>query len=168
MPPAFDGDVEHAMDSSRQLRLEGVLAKRRGSTYSAGRRSRAWIKIKHHLTQEVVIGGWRPGKGNRAAHDRLAAGRGAGGRRAALHRTRRHGVRGKATGRHGAPVRPAEPQDHAVPRGTPGGGRRRSLDHPESGGEVEFAEWTPTRRLRQPSWRGWRPDKSPDEVVEEN
>jgi bifunctional non-homologous end joining protein LigD len=34
-------------------------------------------------------------------------------------------------------------------------------------GEVEFAEWTPTRRLRQPSWRGWRPDKTADEVVEE-
>ena len=66
VPPAFEGDVEHAMDSSRQLRLEGVLAKRRSSTYSAGRRSRAWIKIKHHLTQEVVIGGWRPGKGNRS------------------------------------------------------------------------------------------------------
>jgi bifunctional non-homologous end joining protein LigD len=31
-------------------------------------------------------------------------------------------------------------------------------------GEVEFAEWTSSGRLRQPSWRGLRPDKSPEEV----
>lgn len=31
-------------------------------------------------------------------------------------------------------------------------------------GEAEFAEWTPTGRLRQSSWRGWRPDKKPREV----
>jgi len=35
-------------------------------------------------------------------------------------------------------------------------------------GEVEFAEWTSTGRLRQPSWRGWRPDKSADEVTRES
>ena len=35
-------------------------------------------------------------------------------------------------------------------------------------GEVSFAEWTSTGRLRQPSWRGWRPDKSPDDVVRES
>jgi bifunctional non-homologous end joining protein LigD len=34
-------------------------------------------------------------------------------------------------------------------------------------GEVEFAEWTPTEKLRQPSWRGWRPDKAPADVVRE-
>jgi len=32
-------------------------------------------------------------------------------------------------------------------------------------GEVEFAEWTPTGKLRQPSWRGRRFDKSPGDVV---
>ena len=31
-------------------------------------------------------------------------------------------------------------------------------------GEVEFAEWTATGRLRQPSWRGWRADKNPEDV----
>jgi bifunctional non-homologous end joining protein LigD len=35
-------------------------------------------------------------------------------------------------------------------------------------GEVEFAEWTPTGKLRQPSWRGWRTDKSPADVVRES
>ena len=39
---------------------------------------------------------------------------------------------------------------------------------PQLVGEVEFAEWTSTGRLRQPSWRGWRPDKSADDVVRES
>ena len=34
-------------------------------------------------------------------------------------------------------------------------------------GEVEFAEWTASGKLRQPSWRGWRPDKDPRDVVRE-
>jgi len=34
-------------------------------------------------------------------------------------------------------------------------------------GEVEFAEWTHAGRLRQPVWRGLRPDKSPAGVVRE-
>jgi ATP-dependent DNA ligase len=36
---------------------------------------------------------------------------------------------------------------------------------PELVGEVRFSERTSDRRLRQPSWRGLRPDKTPDEVV---
>jgi bifunctional non-homologous end joining protein LigD len=36
---------------------------------------------------------------------------------------------------------------------------------PELVGEVRYSERTGDGRLRQPSWRGLRPDKSPDEVV---
>jgi len=39
---------------------------------------------------------------------------------------------------------------------------------PELVGEVEFAEWTGPGRLRQPSWRGLRPDKRADQVVRES
>jgi bifunctional non-homologous end joining protein LigD len=34
-------------------------------------------------------------------------------------------------------------------------------------GEVRYSEWTSDGRLRQPSWRGLRPDKTPEEVVRE-
>ena len=43
-----------------------MIAKRRASTYSVGKRTRSWIKLKHHLAQEVVIGAWRPGSGARS------------------------------------------------------------------------------------------------------
>jgi ATP-dependent DNA ligase len=34
-------------------------------------------------------------------------------------------------------------------------------------GEVRYSEWTSDGRLRQPSWRGLRPDKDPGQVVRE-
>ena len=132
VPPAFEGDVEHAMDSSRQLGLEGVLAKRRGSTYSAGRRSRAWIKIKHHLTQEVVIGGWRPGKGNRShTIGSLLVGVPADGGLRYIGRVGT-GFGEKQLADMDAPVRPAGTRHHAVPRRASSGGCRRPVGHPES------------------------------------
>jgi bifunctional non-homologous end joining protein LigD len=39
---------------------------------------------------------------------------------------------------------------------------------PKLVGEVAYAEWTGTERLRHPSWRGLRPDKAPGDVVRED
>ncbi|AQA22598.1 ATP dependent DNA ligase C terminal region family protein [Rhodococcus sp. MTM3W5.2] len=36
---------------------------------------------------------------------------------------------------------------------------------PEIVGEVRYSELTGDGRLRHPSWRGLRPDKSPDQVA---
>ena len=40
VPPIFDGDLDAAMATSEELRLEGVVAKRRDSIYQPGRRGR--------------------------------------------------------------------------------------------------------------------------------
>jgi bifunctional non-homologous end joining protein LigD len=164
VPPAFDGDLEHAIRSSRELDLEGVMAKRRDSTYSAGRRSRSWIKIKHHRTQEVVIAGWRPGNGRRAnTVGALLLGIPDGS-----------GLRyvGKVgTGFTDSVLDDLKKRLSEHPRKTSPLSDVPSVDardahwvRPELVGEVEFAEWTSTKRLRQPTWRGLRPDKSVDEV----
>ena len=50
-----------------EQRWEGVVAKKRDSTYQPGRRSSSWIKDKLWSTQEVVIGGWRAGEGGRTS-----------------------------------------------------------------------------------------------------
>jgi bifunctional non-homologous end joining protein LigD len=44
----------------RELRLEGVVAKRRESRYEAGKRSRSWVKVKFNRRREFVIGGYKP------------------------------------------------------------------------------------------------------------
>jgi len=45
--------------------LEGIMAKHAGSTYHTGKRSGQWLKIKTHLTQEAVIGGFTEPRGGR-------------------------------------------------------------------------------------------------------
>ena len=42
------------------------MAKRLDSPYRPGRRTDEWLKVKHINRQELVIGGWLPGKGARA------------------------------------------------------------------------------------------------------
>lgn len=51
-----DADVFQAMVAA-ELKIEGVMAKRRASTYQSGARSRDWVKIKRPGWQEGRI--WR-------------------------------------------------------------------------------------------------------------
>ena len=53
------------------LGLEGVVAKKRRSTYAAGRRSDAWVKVRFAQHQELVIGGFKP---NATSFDSLLVG----------------------------------------------------------------------------------------------
>jgi bifunctional non-homologous end joining protein LigD len=168
VPAAFAGDFEAAYAASARLGLEGVMAKKHDSTYTAGKRSRSWIKVKHHLTQEVVIGGWRPGAGRRAdgvgslllgvpekGGLRYVGRVGTGFSDADLTSM---GVRFEKLARKTSPFM-------EVPRDVE---RDARWLKPELVGEVEFAEWTGTGILRQPSWRGWRTDKSAADVVRES
>jgi bifunctional non-homologous end joining protein LigD len=65
-PPYFAGNGAMVVQASRELGLEGVVAKRLDSTYRPGRRSPDWRKIKNVRSQEVVVLGWQPGNGRRA------------------------------------------------------------------------------------------------------
>jgi len=66
--------VSEALDEGQALfdaafaaGLEGIMAKRRASTYQPGKRSDAWLKIKSRRTMDCVIIGYTKGKGDRAA-----------------------------------------------------------------------------------------------------
>ena len=62
---SFTKDIPELLDRAGKLGLEGLIAKRSGSKYEAGRRTGAWIKIKLHLEQEFVIGGYTEPEGSR-------------------------------------------------------------------------------------------------------
>ena len=47
--------------------FEGVVGKRRESSYETGRRSASWVKVKPTRSADFVIGGYTRGKGSRAA-----------------------------------------------------------------------------------------------------
>lgn len=48
-----------------EMDLEGMIAKRATSLYHPGKRSRDWLKIKNHNTQEAVIAGFTAPRGSR-------------------------------------------------------------------------------------------------------
>jgi len=58
--PNLDGPTEILIEQVAKMKLEGLIAKRRDSTYEAGKRSGAWQKFKVNNEQELVIGGYRP------------------------------------------------------------------------------------------------------------
>jgi len=58
------GTPEHIEREIRKLRLEGVVAKRRDSTYRSGDRTDAWVKVKFSPRQDFVIGGYYPNASN--------------------------------------------------------------------------------------------------------
>ena len=165
VPPVFDGDLEAAMETSELFGLEGVVAKRRSSRYLPGGRGDAWRKIKHSKTQEVVVGGWRPGQGRRAGgigsllmgvptEDGLHyVGRVGSG----LNDRQLDDVQAALT----PLARPTSPFSD-VPRED---ARDASWVEPVLVAEVSYGELTGPGRMRHPVWRGLRPDKAPDEVT---
>ena len=64
---AFDVDGETAYEAAAALGLEGLVAKRRDSTYDSGSRSQAWLKVKRRLTDEFVVVGYTAGLNSRAS-----------------------------------------------------------------------------------------------------
>jgi len=168
-PPHFEGDGDAVLAASKAQGLEGIIAKRLDSRYYPGKRSDCWLKVKNLRTQEVVIGGWKPGEGRRAgAIGSLLLGvAGTDGLEFVGHvgtgftdRMLRDLESELAPlARTDSPFATPVPREHA---------RNARWVEPRVVGEVAFGEWTREGRLRHPAWRGLRPDKSADEVIRES
>jgi bifunctional non-homologous end joining protein LigD len=170
VPPALAGDGPEALEHAREKRWEGVVAKKRDSTYQPGRRSSSWIKDKIWNTQEVVIGGWRQGDGGRSSGIGALMlgipdpGDPAGG----LQFVGRVGTgftEKELTKLKGLLKPLATDESPFTARLSTQDAKGVTFVRPELVGEVRYSERTGDGRLRQPSWRGLRPDKVPDEVV---
>jgi len=168
-PPAFIGvpgkDVQAV---SRQHGLEGIMAKRIASRYEAGRRSASWRKIKNVQRQEFVVGGWKPGEGARSDQigSLMVGVYGPDGLTFAGHvgtgftqQTLR-----MLSARLGPLRRPTSPFGSTIP---PEQARGAVWIEPQVVIEAEFALWTSAGRLRAASFRGFRQDKDPADVVRE-
>lgn len=164
--PAFTtGDGESYLKASRQLRLEGIMAKKLDSLYIPGKRTGDWLKIKNQLRQELVIGGWIPGKGSRIGsigailvgyyeNDSLKyAGKVGTGFTVAILDKLKYLLTPlrRSTNPFCLPV----PVKDAI------------YVEPNLVGEFEFTEWTTNNTLRHPSFKGLRSDKPAKLVVRE-
>ncbi len=67
VPTSRIGDGDELLAATMSKGLEGVMAKRLGTTYQPGKRTPNWRKVKNRTRVEVVIGGYTEGTGNRAS-----------------------------------------------------------------------------------------------------
>jgi bifunctional non-homologous end joining protein LigD len=173
-PPSFPGpDLGAVLAASAQQGLEGVVAKRLDSKYEPGVRAVGWLKVKNQRRQEVVVAGWKPGKGNREGligsllvgvyddGDLIYCG---------------HvgtGFTDKTLRMLTAKLRPLRRADNPFDSPVPPEAVSQKSERPTVWAEprlvveVSFERWTRAGRMRAPSYRGLRDDKEPTDVVRE-
>ena len=166
--PAYErGQGKVMLDASERGGLEGVMAKRLDSAYEPGRRSPAWLKVKNHQRQELVIAGWLDGQGKRQglpgalltgyyddAGKFIYAGKvGTGFTEKMLEELQRKMA---PLGRSSSPFEGGEKPP-----------TKAHFVEPKLVAEFEFSEWTKAGQLRAPAFKGLRNDKDARAVVRE-
>jgi DNA ligase D-like protein (predicted ligase) len=145
------------LEAVRKMGLEGIMAKRRASTYQVGKRSDSWLKIKIRQTTECLVIGFTEGKGDR---DSIFG---------ALHLAQMSDGVLKYVGKVGSGF--DEPDLQRVwkklvqltrskrPVNVPPVDNSRSVwTVPHLVCEVRYASWTPGGMLREPVFVRLRPD----------
>jgi len=161
-----DEHGEDMLRRARDARWEGIIAKRATAPYEAGRRSRAWLKLKIERRQEFVVGGWTEPRRSRehigalllgfydVKGDLIYAGHtGTGFTRASLATMYKRLARLE---------RKTSPFSE-----TPKTNEAAHWVRPEIVAEIKFNEWTSDGRLRHPVFLGVRDDKAAKDVTHE-
>ena len=166
----FD-DGEALLEAAQAQNLEGVMAKKLGSKYCEGKRTREWLKIKTHGRQEFVIVGYTKGEGRRAhSFGSLVM--------AANESGQLRWVGNVGTGFDERTIRELLAQleplrvDESPLAVVPKMPRVKKGDvvwvKPELVAEVKFIEFTHDGHLRAPVFQGLRDDKPARDVVVES
>jgi bifunctional non-homologous end joining protein LigD len=168
VPAAQIGHGAELLEAVRARGLEGVMAKKVDSPYLAGKRSSSWRKVKVRLRQELVVGGWRPGRDGGSRADSIGS----------LLVGAHDGDRLVYAGRVGSGLGEHDLRwfrDHFASRTLdrcpfdPAPTRAEQADatwvEPDVVVEVEFGEWSHEARLRHPVYLGRRDDKDAGSVV---
>ncbi len=166
VPPTFtDGPLLHT--ATRDQGLEGIVSKRLASRYVPGARSEDWLKSPHRPSVSVVIGGWRPETDSTRLGAVLVGVPVEGGLRY-LGRVG-SGIAGKSgtlLAEGLAPLTAARsPFVTDVPREDVAGA---TWVRPVLVCEVQALGLTSQQRLRQPAYRGLRPDLAPEDLAPED
>jgi bifunctional non-homologous end joining protein LigD len=162
------GDGRALQVVAAEHNLEGLIAKALESPYRPGERGGEWLKIKNAARQELVIGGWLPGKGRRSGQiGALLVGY---HENEGEHRVLRYAGR-VGTGFDDRELELLARELSARKRRSSPFGKRgvqppreARYAEPELVAEIEFRHWTRDRMLRHSSYKGLRVDKPAEEV----
>lgn len=153
-------------EQASKLSLEGIISKRLGRPYVAGRGD-DWLKIKCSLREEFVIGGFTKPEGSRTHFGALLLGYYDGG--GDLVYAGRVG-----TGFSDATLEELHEKFRKLiqktspfsnMKGTTGQARGVTWLKPALVGQVQFSNWTGDKQLRHPSFQGLREDKPAKKVI---
>ncbi len=161
VPPRFT-DGPETLEAAKELALEGVVAKRLTSPYRPGLRAPDWIKVKHELTGDYVIGGWHTKTrtlsgllvGLPSTHGLTYRGRVGGGISATTER-QLLALLGPMRAQLSPFARGQVPREDTV---------ATTWVRPELVVEIKYGLITRDGRLRFPRYLRLRPDKTPEEA----
>ena len=162
----IEGRGHDVFEHACKMGMEGIIAKRRDSAY-LGKRTASWLKIKCHLRQELVIGGYSEPAGTRVGFGALLLGHYDGGKLIYAGRTGT-GFDEKtleALYKRMRKLERAEPAFANPPKGADARGVHWL--EPSLVAEVQFSEWTREGTVRQSVFQGLREDKPAAEVRRE-
>lgn len=161
----LDAPPREMVAAACQMGLEGIIGKRKDSTY-ASKRTPDWIKLKCGQRQEFVVGGFTDPSGARKGFGSLLLGTydkkgrlvyagsvGTGFDAKTLDVVYKKLLPLRTEDRPFAPHKELSKPGHWV--------------RPELVVEVAFAEWTHTGSIRHATFRGMRTDKLPASIVRE-
>ncbi|MDP9124313.1 MAG: DNA ligase D, partial [Pseudomonadota bacterium] len=169
----FPADAAKVLETACNLKLEGVIAKRRDGLYTSAR-STDWLKLKCQARQEFVIGGFSDRSDNAKAVGALTLGyyddkgvfRYAGRVGTGWSSADAVALRTKLA----KLVTEKSPYPVGTARSTRWLARPAAEDHwvkPQLVAEIGFAEWTPDGSVRHASYQGLREDKDAKSVGRE-
>ncbi|MEA3193178.1 MAG: bifunctional non-ous end joining protein LigD, partial [Betaproteobacteria bacterium] len=142
--------------------FEGVIGKRKNSTYEAGKRSSAWLKVKASNTADFVVGGYTKGKGARAPLGALLLGHWQGKKlRFASHVG--SGFDDKTLARAKKLLEPLQRKTSPF-ADKPELNAPTTWVEPKLVAEVKFQGWTDDHHLRAPVFLRLRDDVDPRDV----
>jgi len=156
---------EEVLAAACKMGLEGVIGKRRDSTYTE-RRSRDWIKLKCAQRQEFVIGGYTDPQGSRTGIGSLLLG--VYGKDGKLHYAGNVGTGfNDKTLRELAEKLKRLKADESPFSASKAVARKAHWVKPKLVAEVSFGEWTRGGSVRHAVFQGLRKDKEAGEIRRE-
>ena len=160
---AVQGDVVELLKATREAGLEGLMAKRKGSRYTAGR-STQWLKLRLSRRQECAVIGWLPLSGTKETVGALALAVVEGGE---LVYAGRVGTGFDDRTRRNLAIR-LEPDGVDAPQAAkvPKTKDARWVT-PRLVCDCAFTEWTSDGSMRHPTFVGLREDKAPMDCVKD-